>query len=152
MAESVLGFRLAPPTVLHNGKAALPISLGFIAARALDRALQVIGHQECRHSTHEFEGAKVRADPVGQRLRPTRLGIGVVRCAEHGDEDLGWAQLPGSGIDNRHGLAAIVEKELFAGKVHLAHGALAAPGDATGLAGAGGGVCGVVVGRIELRN
>ena len=28
MAESVLGFRLAPPTVLHNGKAALPIKAG----------------------------------------------------------------------------------------------------------------------------
>ena len=50
--------------------------------------LQVVGHHLRRHAAEEGEGARVRADPVGQRLGPGRLGIGVVGGAEHGDEQL----------------------------------------------------------------
>ena len=95
--------------------------LGFIAAGALDRALQIIGHQQCRYRAEEFEGTDVRANPVRQRLREARLRVGVIRGAQHGDEDLGYAQLAAARIDDRHRVAAIVEKQLLAGAVHLTH-------------------------------
>ena len=37
----------------------------------------------------------MRADPVRQGLGPGRLGVGEVGGAEHGDEDLGLADLAG---------------------------------------------------------
>ena len=61
------------------------------------------------------------ADPVRQTLGPGGLGIGVVGGAEHRDEDLRLADLAGVSVDNRHGLAGIIHKQLLAGPVVLAH-------------------------------
>jgi putative transposase len=46
----------------------------------------------------ERKRALVRGDPVGQGLRPGRLGIGVARRAEHGDEDLRARDLATAGV------------------------------------------------------
>jgi hypothetical protein len=60
------------------------------------------------------------ADPVRQRLAPACLGIGVVRGAEHPDEDLGGPDLAGRAGDDGDGLARIVDEHLVAGRVLLA--------------------------------
>ena len=61
-------------------------------------------------------------DPVSQRLRPAGLSIGVVRGPQHGDEDLGLAHDAGAPIDDRELLAGIVDEDLVAGGMILAHG------------------------------
>nr|WP_198034100.1 hypothetical protein [Acidihalobacter ferrooxydans] len=68
----------------------------------------------------------MRADPVGQRLGPGGLGIGVAGGAEHADEHLRLAHLTGVAVDDRHGRARVVDEGLLAGPVHLAHAALLA--------------------------
>jgi hypothetical protein len=61
----------------------------------------------------------MRANPIGQRLRPGGLGVGVVRRAKDGDEDLGWPHLASLAILDRHGLARIIDEEFLAGPVLL---------------------------------
>ena len=63
----------------------------------------------------------MRPDPVGQRLAPGRLGVGEARGAEHGDEDLGLAHHAGVGVDDRHLLARVVDEQLVARHMMLAH-------------------------------
>lgn len=65
--------------------------------------------------------AGVRAQPVGQFLRPGRLGEGVAGGAEDGDEYLGLADLSGSPVDDRHGLTRVIDEQFFAGAMFLAH-------------------------------
>ena len=74
------------------------------------------------------------AQPVRQRLAAGRLGEGVVRSTQHRHEDLRRPELAGAGVDHRHGLAGIVDKQLLAGPVVLAHRALQclAPGPVSG--------------------
>jgi hypothetical protein len=50
-----------------------------------DARAQIVGHHHSRDTTDEREGARVRADPIGQALRPSGLGIGVARRAERSD-------------------------------------------------------------------
>src|SRR5262249_6396821 len=54
-----------------------PLDLRFIAARARHAALQLIGHNVAWHTAKEFKAPYVRADPVGDLLRPRRFRIGV---------------------------------------------------------------------------
>ena len=60
----------------HLGVAA--VDRRFEEAGLGDARLQIIGHHHRRDAADEGEGARVRADPVGQALRPRGLGIGVV--------------------------------------------------------------------------
>src|SRR3989344_1979913 len=62
-----------------------------------------------------------RASPARQLLRPGGLGKGVAGRAENGDEDLRLADLAGSPINDRYGLAGVIDEQLFAGTVLLAH-------------------------------
>ncbi len=64
----------------------------------------------------------MRANPVRQGLGPGRLGVGEVGGAEHGDEDLGLADLAGVGINDGDLLAGIVDEHFVAGNMVLAHG------------------------------
>ena len=69
------------------------LGVGSIDLRLVETGLDhgglgVVRHQQMRHAADHLEGADMGADPVGQRLRPARLGKGEVRRAEHGDEDL----------------------------------------------------------------
>ena len=62
------------------------------------------------------------ADPVGKPLRPGRLGVGEAGRAEHRDEDLRGSPLAGAPVDHdRHTIAGIVDEQLVAGGVRLAH-------------------------------
>jgi hypothetical protein len=64
----------------------------------------------------------MRADPVGQCLRPARLGIGVTGGTHYRDEDLRRADLAGAAVDRFDRLAGIVDKHPLAGGVRLSHG------------------------------
>ena len=56
-------------------------------------------------------------DPVGERLRPARVREGEARGAEHGDEDLRHADLPGEPVnDHRDPVASVIDEQ------PLAHG------------------------------
>ena len=57
----------------------------------------------------------------GKLLRPGRLGIGEVRGAEHGDENLRLADFAGRRIGDPDPLARIVHERLVAGDMVLPH-------------------------------
>ncbi|MNL09405.1 hypothetical protein D3C87_1301650 [compost metagenome] len=97
------------------------VDVGLVAMRLGDAAAQIIGHQDLRCAAEKGKTAGVRAQPVGQFLRPGGLGKGVAGRAENGDEDLRLADLAGSPINDRHGLAGIIDKQLFAGTMFLTH-------------------------------
>ena len=63
----------------------------------------------------------MRADPVGQRLAPARLGVGVVRRAERRDEDVRACSSPVVGSNTGDRVARPVDEQLLAGKMRLPH-------------------------------
>ena len=63
----------------------------------------------------------MRGDPVGQRLRPGRLGVGVVRRPQHRDEDLRLAKLSGVAVHHPDRVPGVVDEHLLARTVLLAH-------------------------------
>ena len=63
----------------------------------------------------------MRADPIGQRLGPARLGVGVIGRAERRDKDVRAMLLASCRIKNRHGVAGPVDEQLLASKMRLAH-------------------------------
>ena len=84
-------------------------------ARVIDGdTLDVGGVRICVHGIDAPEG-------VQQRLRPRRLGVGVVRRLEDRDEDLRLAKFSGVALHHRHRLPGIVDEHLLAGAVLLAH-------------------------------
>jgi hypothetical protein len=54
-------------------------------------------------------------------LRERSLGKGIARGAEDGDEDLRLTDFASSTANDYHGLAGVIDEELFAGTVLLAH-------------------------------
>ena len=103
----------------HHGVAA--IDLRIVERGLVHTALEIVGHDETRHAAKEAEHAHMGLDPVRQRLCPGRLRVGVVGSAEHRDEDLGLAHLAGRRIHDRDLLAGVVDENLVAGDVMLAH-------------------------------
>ena len=69
------------------------IGLRLVAAGPSDRALEIVRDQPRRHGAKILEGADVGSDPVGQRLGPGGLGVGVVGRPEGSDEHLRFAYL-----------------------------------------------------------
>ncbi|RMW01988.1 hypothetical protein ALO99_200118 [Pseudomonas coronafaciens pv. porri] len=63
----------------------------------------------------------MRAQPVGQFLRPGGLGKGVAGRAENGDEDLSLTDLAGLSVDDRRCLPGVIDEQLFASTMLLAH-------------------------------
>ena len=98
------------------------VDLGIVQAGLDDAGLEIIRHDLRRYAAEIGEGAAMRADPVGQRLRPGRLGVGVARGAQGGDEDLGRADLSGKAVDHLHRGAGVIDEHLLAGDVGLTHG------------------------------
>ena len=60
-------------------------------------------------------------EPVGDLLGAGRLGVGVVRGAEDGDEQLDLDHLAGGRFDDPGFLAGVVDEAFVAGVVDLAH-------------------------------
>jgi hypothetical protein len=63
----------------------------------------------------------MRTNPVGQCLRPARLGVGVAGGAHHRDEDLGLPDLAAAAVDQLHRLPGIVDEHALAGAMRLPH-------------------------------
>ena len=62
------------------------------------------------------------ADPVAERLRPARLGIGEVGGAHDGDKDLRRAGLASQAIDDhRHRVAGVIDEQFVAAGMRLPH-------------------------------
>ncbi|RXH38650.1 hypothetical protein XH99_00795 [Bradyrhizobium nanningense] len=98
------------------------IDLRVVQARLDDRDLGVVGHQQRRDAADRREGANTGADPVGEPLRPRRPRVGEARCTEHGDEDLRRSAITGQAVDqHRHAIAGIVDRQLVASHMGLAH-------------------------------
>ena len=98
------------------------VDLGVVEAGLDDGGLGVVRHDELGNAADRLEGAHVGVDPVGERLRPGRLGEGEARGAQHGDEDLRHADFAGEPIDDdRHAVAGVIDEQPFAGGVRLAH-------------------------------
>jgi hypothetical protein len=66
------------------------VDIRLVAMRLGDTAAQIVRYQDLRCTAEKGEAAYVRAQPVGQFLRPGGLGEGVAGGAEDGDEDLVW--------------------------------------------------------------
>jgi hypothetical protein len=61
------------------------------------------------------------ADPVGDGLGEGRFGKGVAAGAKSGDKDLDRMDLAGGAVDEGQGHSGVVDKELLARLVGLAH-------------------------------
>ena len=55
------------------------VDLRVVEAGLDDGCLGVVGHNEFGHAADRLEGAHMGVNPVGQRLRPGRLGEGEAR-------------------------------------------------------------------------
>ena len=99
-----------------------PVQPGLVPVGPGHPDLGVVGHDLARHAADEGQRPGVRADPVGQRLRQRRLGIGVARRAQHRDEHLRGAQLAGAAVGQVDRLAGVVDEQPLARRMHLAHG------------------------------
>src|SRR5690606_12642809 len=93
----------------------------LVAMRLRNAALKVVDDDAFRNAADVGEGALMRADPVRQRLRPSRFGERVARGAEHGDEDFRFLDLAGAPIDDRRLLSGVVDEQRLAGAVVLPH-------------------------------
>jgi hypothetical protein len=98
------------------------VDLRLVQARLDDGDLGVVGNDETRHAADGGKRARMGADPIAERLRPGRLDVGKARGAHHRDEDLRLARLAGQPVDDhRHRIAGIVDEQLVAAHVGLAH-------------------------------
>jgi hypothetical protein len=98
-----------------------PLQARLVAARHDDATLELIGHDGLGDAAEELEGALVAHDPVRDLLGARRFGVGVVRGAQHRDEELDCDHLAGGRLDDRRLLAGVVDEQLRAGAVDLAH-------------------------------
>ena len=93
----------------------------LVAAGHRDAGPQLVRHHRLRHAAEELKGADVAGDPVGPALRPRRLGEGEVGSAEHRHEELDVHLLAGRRVPDAGPLACVVDEDLLAGAVDLAH-------------------------------
>ena len=97
------------------------VQIGLVAVGLGHTTAQVVRNQQFTGAAKEGEGAHVRADPVGELLRPGGLGVGVVGGAQHGHEDLSGTDLAGTPIHDLDALSGVVYEQLLTGAVLLAH-------------------------------
>jgi hypothetical protein len=98
------------------------VDLGIVQAGLDDAGFEVVRYNLTGHAAEIGEGADMRTDPVGQRLRPGRLGIAIAGSAQGGDEDLGRANLAGKAVDHLHRGAGVIDEQLLADDMGLTHG------------------------------
>ena len=124
-----LGFVARPPRARRDDRDAVVlrhlevgrIDVGLVTVGPADCAAKLIGDGDLRHRAEVLEGANGRTDEVGELLRARRLREGVVARAEHGDEELDLGDLAGFAVDDARPLAGVVDEDLLASAMHLAH-------------------------------
>src|SRR5207245_149687 len=99
----------------------------LVAAGDDDAALELIGHDGLGDAAKELECPLVAGDPVRDLLRARGFGVGVVRGAQRGDEEFDRDHLAGGGVDDRRPLPGVVDEQLGAGAMDLAHRQAPAP-------------------------
>jgi hypothetical protein len=98
-----------------------PVGLGLVAVRPGDQRSRLVRHEQQRHAVDELQRADDRSEPVVHRLARGGAGVGVVRGAEHSDEDLRGRDLAGARVDDRHGLPGVVDEQPLTCDVGLSH-------------------------------
>src|SRR5437899_452386 len=88
---------------------------------------RIVRHRSLWHTPQEVERVDVRTNPVGQRLAPACLGVGVARSTEYRDEEVGLVHLARHRIDDRHRVTSPVDEQLIACHVGLSHRRREAP-------------------------
>jgi hypothetical protein len=81
----------------------------------------IFGHDGLGDAAKELEGALVARDPVRDLLGARRFRVGVVRGAQHGDEEFDADHFARRRLDDRRLLAGVVDEALLAGAMDLAH-------------------------------
>lgn len=89
-----------------------PVDHRLVKAGPGDAGLEIVAHSLPGRATEISKCPNVRGDPVRQALAEAGLGVGVVRGAEHGDEDLRAAHLAAEPVNHLHGVAGIVDEQL----------------------------------------
>ena len=103
------------------------VDLGVVEAGLDHRDLGVVWNQQPGRPTEEGEGPHMGVDPVGQGLGPAGVGEAEARSAHHRHEHMRRPRLAGAAVDDhRHGVAGVVDEQLVAAQVGLAHGFTAA--------------------------
>ncbi|KAF1310697.1 hypothetical protein BLX42_12785 [Pseudomonas sp. SG-MS2] len=97
------------------------VDIGLVTVRLGHATAQIIGHQDLCGAAEKSKTAYMRAQPVGQFLRPGGLGKGIAGRAEDGDEDLRLTDFSGPLVNDGRGLPSVIDEEFFAGTVFLAH-------------------------------
>src|ERR1019366_4498457 len=89
-----------------------PIDTRLVAASFGDARLQIVGDDDLGHAPQKLEGAHVGADPVGQTLRASRLGVTVVAGSQYRDEDLRRRRVAARTRVDGNGTPGLVDKYL----------------------------------------
>ena len=76
---------------------------------------------DIHRAAEEFQRLNLGTDPVGGGLARCGTGVGAVRCAQCGHEDLGLRDLARGGVDDGNGGAGVVDEQLLPGDVDLSH-------------------------------
>jgi hypothetical protein len=82
----------------------------LVPARDHDAALELIRNERSRSTTEKLDEPDVARDPVRRLLGRRRLGVRVVRCAHHRDEQLDLDAVTGRAIDDRQLVAGVVDE------------------------------------------
>jgi transposase len=80
-----------------------------------------IRHDDRGRCAIELQSAHMAREPVGQRLGAGRLRVCVAACAERTDEQLRAEGLLAVGAVDRYRAAGVIDEELLASEVPLAH-------------------------------
>ena len=91
--------------------------LRLVAVGIGDQRPGVVRDHQLRHALDVFERTHESLDPVGERLARRGAGERVARGTERGDEDLRAL----TGLTVGDALAGVVDEQLLAGAVDLAH-------------------------------
>ena len=98
------------------------VNLRIVTAGLDHRDLRIIRNQQRRCAAEGLERVDVAAEPVRQGLAPARLRIGQARRAQHRHEQMRLTRLSLEAVDHhRHRVAGVIDKQLLAGGMVLAH-------------------------------
>jgi len=97
------------------------IDLRFIAMGAAHGRFEMVRDDDLGDPTESRKGLDRRADPVGQPLRPGRLGIGIVRGTKDRHANRHVMHFPTMPVDHRDALPGVIDKELLPSTMMLAH-------------------------------
>src|SRR5262249_36290848 len=97
------------------------IDVRLVEAGFGDARFQIVADDHRRHAAKVSEGALVRADPIGERLRPGRFRVCQRRSTKNRDEQFGREDLASDPINDLQLRAGVIDKHPLAGDMRLAH-------------------------------